>query len=192
VAGPAGVGKSTLLKRLIAEEAGLVKAVSVTTRAPRSGEVDGVAYHFWDEARFEAAVERGEFLEFAQVHGKGNWYGTLERFVVEQMAAGHDVIKDIDVQGVEQMRKLAAWRGKTVSVFILPPSQEELERRLDGRASETAITKQARLASAAAELARVGEFDYVVVNDSVERAVSDLKAIRTAEHCRTGRHDGWK
>ena len=109
VAGPAGVGKTTLLQRLVAEEKGLVKAVSVTTRAPRQGEVDGVSYHFWDEKKFQDAVARGEFLEHACVHGSKH-YGTLARFVDEQLAAGTDVVKDIDVQGVEQIRRIERYR----------------------------------------------------------------------------------
>lgn len=190
VAGPAGVGKSTLLKRLLAEEQNLVKAVSVTTRAPRTGEFDGIAYHFWSEARFREAAATGEFLEYAQVHGAGNWYGTLARFVDEQLKSGNDVIKDIDVQGVAQIRALESFKGRTVSIFILPPSHAEMERRLDERGSETSATRSARLRTANEELARVNEFDYVIVNDDLERAVQDLKAIRRAEHCRTARFEG--
>lgn len=184
VAGPAGVGKSTLLKRLVAEEQGLVKAISVTTRPPREGEVDGVAYHFWDEARFKAEMSRGEFLEHAVVHG--HHYGTPARSVEEQLAAGLDVVKDIDVQGVERIRKLDAYQyPRTVAVFVTPPSREELIQRLRGRGSEDAQSFATRLRTAEAELARVGEYEYVVVNDSVDAAVAKLKAIRIAEHCRT-------
>jgi guanylate kinase len=139
VAGPAGVGKTTLLQRLLEEEKDLVKAVSVTTRKPRQGEVDGVAYHFWDTERFGEAAQRGEFLEFAQVHQ--NYYGTLSRFVEEQLAAGLDVVKDIDVQGVDQIRRLKQFNyPKAVTIFVLPPSKEELHARLKGRDSEDGIT----------------------------------------------------
>ncbi|MCY3022483.1 MAG: guanylate kinase [Planctomycetota bacterium] len=183
VAGPAGVGKTTVLLRLVAEESGLVKAVSVTTRKPRPREVDGVAYHFWDEARFAAAVTRGEFLEHASVHG--NRYGTLARFVEEQLQAGRDVVKDIDVQGVQQIRSLAQYHyPQTVAVFVTPPSREELVRRLRGRGSEDAGALALRLKTAEAEMERAHEYEYVVVNDSVETCVVRLKAIRVAEHCR--------
>ena len=185
VAGPAGVGKTTLLKRLVAEERNLAKAVSVTTRAPRAGEVSGVAYHFWSEADFLAAVGRDEFLEHARVHG--NWYGTLSQFVLERLNAGEDVVKDIDVQGVEQIRKLPDFAGRTASVFVLPPSHDELLRRLAQRSSETVESLAVRLKTAEAEVLRAGEFDYIVVNGEIERALGDLKAIRIAEHCRASR-----
>jgi guanylate kinase len=184
VAGPAGVGKTTLLQRLIAGEKGVVKAVSVTTRSPRSAEVDGVSYHFWDEKHFQEAVARGEFLEHACVHGSKH-YGTLARFVEEQLAAGIDVVKDIDVQGVEQIRRMERYKYPgSVAIFVMPPSKEELIQRLKGRRSEDEQSLAVRLKTAEDEMARVGEYDYVVVNDSVEHAVEKLKAIRLAEHCR--------
>ena len=183
VAGPAGVGKTTLLKELVAGESGVVKAISVTTRPPRSEEVDGQSYFFWDEDRFQKAVEAGEFLEHAVVHG--NNYGTLHRFVREQLAAGVDVVKDIDVQGVELIRRLEAYRyPDSVAIFVLPPSKDVLLDRLNKRASENEHSMSTRLRAAEAELARVVEYDYAVVNDSVEHAVEKLKAIRIAEHCR--------
>ena len=190
IAGPAGVGKTTLLKQLVAGEQGLVKAVSVSTRPPRSGEVDGVAYHFWDEARFRAAVARGEFLEHAVVHGC--LYGTLVRFVEEKLAAGLDVVKDIDVQGVAQVRQLEQFRyPRSVAVFVVPPSREELARRLRSRASEDPNSFAMRLKTAEAELARIGEYDYVVLNDTVAKALAELKAIRLAEHCKRERRQNW-
>jgi guanylate kinase len=183
VAGPAGVGKTTLLKRLVAEETGIVKAVSVTTRAPRSGEVNGVAYHFWTTEAFEEGVEKSEFLEHALVHGKH--YGTLAQFVEEQLGAGIDVVKDIDVQGVEQVRKLEKYRYPgTVAIFVMPPSKDELLKRLHKRASEDVKSFALRVKTAEAEMARMNEYDYVVVNDSVDEALARLKAIRLAEHCR--------
>ena len=187
VAGPAGVGKTTLLKRWVAEDKGLVKAVSVTTRAPREGEVNGVSYHFWDEKHFQESVARGEFLEHACVHGSKH-YGTLSRFVELELAEGHDVVKDIDVQGVEQIRRMERFRfPKSVAIFIMPPSKEELFARLRGRASETEESLVGRLKSAEEEMARVGEYDYVVVNDTLEHALDRLKEIRAAEHSRPGR-----
>jgi guanylate kinase len=190
VAGPAGVGKTTLLQRLLEEEKDLVKAVSVTTRKPRQGEVDGVAYHFWDTERFGEAAQRGEFLEFAQVHQ--NYYGTLSRFVEEQLAAGLDVVKDIDVQGVDQIRRLKQFNyPKAVTIFVLPPSKEELHARLKGRDSEDAISLALRIAAADHELERAPDYDYWVVNDSLQEAVAKMKAIRLAEHCRNrGGSDG--
>ncbi len=186
VAGPAGVGKTTLLKRLLQEESGLVKSVSVTTRPARAGEVDGTAYHFWDEARFLAAVERGEFLEHAVVHG--NHYGTLRPFVEEKLAAGLDVVKDIDVQGVEQLRRIERFKyPHSVAIFVVPPSREELIKRLEGRNSEDTRTLSVRLRAAEAEMTRIGEYEYVVVNDSLDGAVTRLKAIRLAEHCKRER-----
>ena len=185
VAGPAGVGKTTLLKRLVAEEKNLVKAISVTTRPPRAGEVNGVAYHFWDAQCFDAAVANGEFLEHATVHGKR--YGTLARFVLDAMNSGVDVVKDIDVQGVEQIGSHPLFKGRYASVFIMPPSHDELIARLKGRESETAESLAVRLKTAESELERASEFEYIVINDEFEHAMAELKAIRLAEHCRASR-----
>jgi guanylate kinase len=183
VAGPAGVGKTTLLKRLVAEETGIVKAVSATSRAPRPGEVDGVAYFFWDEARIKAAVERGEFLEHAYVHG--NLYGTPAEFVESKLSDGIDVVKDIDVQGVGQLRQLERFRyPSSVAIFLLPPSPEELLKRISGRGSEVRRDVDLRLKNAESEMKRINEYDYKIVNDSLDNAFDQLKAIRTAEHCR--------
>ncbi|MEI6233519.1 MAG: guanylate kinase [Planctomycetota bacterium] len=185
VAGPAGVGKTSLLKRLVAEEKNLVKAVSVTTRAPRADEVDGIAYHFWDEQRFEDAAANGEFLEHAVVHGQR--YGTLAQFVLDQMNAGIDVVKDIDVQGVEQIGKHPLFGGRYVSIFIMPPSRDTLVERMKERGSETDETLAVRLRTADDELAMAREFEYIVTNDEFEHAMADLKAIRRAEHCLSSR-----
>ncbi|HEY3322696.1 MAG TPA: guanylate kinase [Planctomycetota bacterium] len=184
VAGPAGVGKTTVLQRWVTEEPGLVKAVSVTTRPAREGEVDGVSYHFWDEARFQEALGRGEFLEHAIVHGRYR-YGTLARFVDEKLTAGQDVVKDIDVQGVDQIRVLPQYKyPASVTAFVMPPSKDELLHRLQNRGSENPAELAARLRTAEEELQRAGEYDYLVVNDTIEKAVARLKAIRVAEHCR--------
>jgi guanylate kinase len=183
VAGPAGVGKTTLLKRLVAEESGIEKAISATARPPRPGEVDGVAYFFWDEARIKAGVERGEFLEHAYVHGK--LYGTPAKFVEDKLAEGIDVVKDIDVQGVEQIRRLERFQyPASVAIFLLPPSREELLRRMKGRGDSERRDLDLRLKNAEAEMARIKEYDYQIVNDSLDHAFAQLKAIRTAEHCR--------
>ena len=183
VAGPAGVGKTTLLQRLLEEENGLTKAVSVTTRKPREGEEDGRAYHFWDTARFEQAVERNEFLEHAVVHD--HHYGTPKGFVEERLARGQDVIKDIDVQGFALIRQMEQYRyPRTVGIFVMPPSREALIERLKSRGSEEADALDIRIRNADLEMARVREYDYRVVNHSVERGLLELKAIRLAEHCR--------
>ncbi|HYF48921.1 MAG TPA: guanylate kinase [Planctomycetota bacterium] len=190
VAGPAGVGKTTLLQPFVATEKNLVKAISVTTRPPRRDEKDGVDYHFWDDARFDAAVGKGEFLEHALVHGLK--YGTLEKFVEEKLTAGVDVVKDIDVQGVHQIRRIERfWYPHSVAVFVMPPSREELERRLRGRRSEDAERLAVRMKNAEDEMKRIGEYEYVVVNDSVEHTLEQLRAIRVAEHCRRERWKEW-
>ena len=187
VAGPAGVGKTTLLNRLLAEETGLIKAVSVTTRKPRPGEVDGKAYFFWDEARFVAAVEQGEFIEHAVVHG--HHYGTPKKFIEEKLNAGVDVIKDIDVQGFAQIRWLKEYQyPRSVGIFVLPPSWEELVERLKGRGSEAEESLQIRIRNAGEEMRHVGEYDYQVVNGSVDHGLTELKAIRLAERCRVEQH----
>ena len=181
VAGPAGVGKTTLLKRLVAEESDLLKAVSVTTRLPREGEVDGREYFFWNELKFQEAIQRGEFLEFAIVHGKA-FYGTLAKFVLEKLDQGYDVVKDIDVQGVEQIVKLPAFKGRVATIFVMPPSQDELFARLRGRKSESDQTFESRVQSAKNEMAKAKDYDYVLVNDDLDRAVNELKMIRKAAH----------
>ena len=186
VAGPAGVGKTTLLSSLLAGESGeqaLIKAVSVTTRKPRTGEVDGKSYFFWDDGRFDEAVMRGEFLEHAVVHGQK--YGTPARFIDEKLAAGVDVIKDIDVQGFEQIRRLERFRyPRSVGIFVIPPSGAELIERLKGRGSEEQQSLEVRIRNADEEMTRVNEYDYRVVNDSLDRVVTELKAIRMAERSR--------
>ncbi len=187
VAGPSGAGKTTLLKRLLEAEARLEKDISVTTRAPRPGEADGVAYRFWDRARFERELAAGAFLEHAVVFGR-DYYGTLRAQVEAKLVAGIDVVKDIDVQGVAQVRKVWPY-PRTVAIFVTPPVPAELERRLKDRGTEDAATVARRLATARAEVARIGEYEYLVRNDTVERAVADLQAIRRAEHLRRERDE---
>jgi guanylate kinase len=186
IAGPAGVGKTTLLNRLFEAERGgppLIKAVSVTTRQPRAGEVDGKSYFFWDDVRFDAAVAANEFLEHAVVHGFK--YGTPARFIDEQLAAGVDVIKDIDVQGFEQIRRIERFRyPRTVGIFVMPPTREDLIERLKGRGSEGQKSLETRIRNANEEMDRRDEYDYCVINDCLDRGVTELKAIRLAEHCR--------
>ncbi len=186
VAGPTASGKTTVLKQLVDTERDLKKDVSVTTRPPREGETDGCDYHFWTRERFLEAEVQGAFLETAVVH-QNHHYGTLKEHVTEQLKNGIDVIKDIDVQGVGQIRKQWPY-PRSVAIFVTPPSAQELIERLRRRGSEDEATLKRRLDTMRAEVERIGEYDYMVVNDSVETAVRKLVAIRTAEHCRRERH----
>ena len=172
VAAPSGAGKTTLVRMLLESEHAPKLSISYTTRAPRPGEADGREYHFVEVAAFLAMVERGEFLEWAEVHG--NYYGTSKTWIADQLAAGHDVLLEIDWQGAQQVRNIFP---KAIGVFILPPSMEELTRRLTGRGTDSADVIARRLAAAQAEMRHVGEFDYVIINDSLEQALDDLRAV---------------
>ncbi len=175
ICAPSGAGKSTLVARLLEAVPGLVFSVSWTTRPPRPGEVDGRAYRFTDEPGFRARIAAGEFLEWAEVHGR--LYGTARSDVDQALAAGRDLLLDIDVQGAEQVRRS---RLPSVSIFILPPDRATLEARLRGRATENEAALARRLGNAAREIARWPEFDYLVVNDELERAAAELTAIVVA------------
>ena len=172
VAAPSGAGKTTLVRLLLEREPGVHLSISYTTRSPRPGEADGREYHFVDVATFRAMLARGDFLEWAEVHG--NFYGTSKVWIGEQLAAGRDVLLEIDWQGAQQVRQ--AFPG-ALGVFILPPSMDELTRRLTGRGTDSADVIERRLAAAQAEMRHVGEFDYVIINDSLEQAVDDLRAV---------------
>lgn len=173
VSGPSGSGKSTVVDRVL-REAGLPlqKSVSATTRSQRPGEQDGVDYHFWSRERFEQELAADAFLEWAEVFG--NYYGTLKREVGPYQNLGHGVILEIDVQGAAQVRPLCP---DHVSVFIRPPSMETLERRLRDRKTETEEAIQRRLAGARKEMEQAGDYDYTVINDDLDTAVSQLTAI---------------
>ena len=172
VAAPSGAGKTTLVRMLLDTEHAVRLSISYTTRAPRPGEANGREYHFVEVADFLAMVERGDFLEWAEVHG--NYYGTSQKWIADQLAAGHDVLLEIDWQGAQQVR--AAFPD-AIGVFILPPSMAELTRRLTGRGTDSADVIARRLAAAQAEMRHVGEFDYVIINDSLEQALDDLRAV---------------
>lgn len=179
ISGPSGVGKSTVLKTLFEGREDLYFSVSATTRAPRPGEQDGVNYHFIEPETFRQWIVENEFLEYAEY--VGNFYGTPKKYVDAAMEAGKDVILDIEIQGAMQVHRL---RPDTVRIFIAPPSWEELERRLIARNTDTPEKVQERLLRAKVEMQTANQYDYFVINDSVESAVRELRAIMLAEHCR--------
>jgi len=172
MAAPSGAGKTTLVRLLLDSEPGVHLSISYTTRGPRPGEADGREYHFVDVATFRAMMARGDFLEWAEVHG--NFYGTSKVWIADHLAAGHDVLLEIDWQGAQQVRAVFP---QAIGVFILPPSMEELTRRLTGRGTDSTEVVERRLAAAQAEMRHVGEFDYVIINDGLEQALDDLRAV---------------
>ena len=174
---PSGAGKTTLARRLLAADASLRLSISVTTRPPRPGEVEGRDYHFIDPAEFARLQAAGELLEWAEVHG--NLYATPEAAVLDALKAGVDVLFDIDWQGARQIRERMG--QDVVSVFILPPHGQALERRLRERAQDSEDVVKRRMAAAATEIGHWGEYDYVIVNADLERSVSGLAAILAAE-----------
>jgi guanylate kinase len=180
ISAPSGTGKSTILQGLLEALPGVAFSVSHTTRDPRPGERDGVDYHFVGRDEFAAMCDRRNFLEWAEVHG--NFYGTSKEAVTGQLARGIDLILDIDVQGARQVRAQQEW--PMISVFIAPPSWEELERRLTTRNTDAAATIRLRLKNARREMAAVDDYDYVVVNDKLEEAVDALRAVIIAERSR--------
>ena len=182
VAAPSGGGKSSMVNALLAREPGIRLSVSYTTRPPRPGESEGHHYHFVDLAKFEALKAGGEFLEHAFVHG--NWYATSANWLKAQVAAGQDVLLEIDWQGAAQVRRLIPG---SVHVFILPPSREALKERLEKRAQDSPAVIEQRLAAALEEMRHLGEFDYVIMNQDFARAVDDLSAIVRAARLTTAR-----
>jgi guanylate kinase len=180
IAAPSGAGKTSLTRALLEREPGIVLSVSFTSRPPRPNEVDGVHYHFVNRGVFEEMIKRGEFFEHAVVHG--DLKGTARTQVEKTLAQGKDVLLEIDWQGARQVR--AQMQG-TVSIFILPPSREELERRLRSRASDNEETIRRRLADSREDIAHAVEFDYLVVNDDFATALGDLRAIVTSRQLRS-------
>ena len=179
---PSGGGKTTIARRLLAERDDVGYSVSCTTRAPRSGEVEGRDYFFLSRAAFEAARDAGEFAEWAPVHG--NLYGTLRREVERVLAGGRHVLMDIDIEGARQFVRAFP---TAVGIFVLPPSGEVLLGRLQGRASESAESFAVRVRNARDEVAAAREYEYVVVNDDLERAVAQVASIIDAEGSRRER-----
>jgi guanylate kinase len=176
ITGPSGVGKGTLIKRLLSRCPNLELSISATTREPREGEVDGVDYHFLSAEEFELRVEEKDFLEFATY--SGNRYGTLRSEVERRLEAGHSVVLEIEVQGATQVR---AAKPDSIQIFIAPPDPTVLRDRLAGRGTDSADAIDKRLETAEIELASQGDFDYRVVNDDLEQATEELVGIVRAE-----------
>ena len=183
---PSGAGKTSIARQLLAEDANLTLSVSATTRPARPNEVDGRDYHFVDQARFDEMVAANAFLEYATVFG--NSYGTPKADVMAVLEAGGDVLFDIDWQGTQQVANAA--RDDLVSVFILPPSRAALQSRLEGRAQDSAEVVAARMAKASDEISHYPEYEYIVVNDDLDRSVRSVRAILAAERLRRDRQNG--
>jgi guanylate kinase len=183
---PSGAGKTTLARRLLESDGNIVMSVSATTRAMRPNEVEGRDYFFVDAEKFQAMVKAGAFLEHATVFS--NSYGTPKKPVMDALAAGRDVLFDIDWQGAQQLKEKA--RDDLVSVFILPPSHDELGRRLHTRAQDSEDVVRARMAKAAGEISHWPEYDYVIVNRDVDVAHAQIKSVLEAERVRRTRQIG--
>ncbi len=180
ISGPSGSGKSTLVKKVL-ELPGMLFSVSCTTRPPRPTEKNGEWYNFVTQAEFQRMVDAGEFLECAQVFGK-HWYGTPKKWLEQARAGGQDLVLEIDVQGADQVRKKI---NAPVMIFILPPSREELEKRLRERSEDSDQEIRRRLERAEEEIKRYSAYDFFVVNDDVGRAGREVQAIATAARSRT-------
>ena len=180
VSGPSGTGKGTVCGELLDSTPELAYSISATTRAPRAGEVDGKNYYFLTKERFEELISEGGFLEYANVYG--NYYGTPLVKIQERLAEGNDILLEIDTQGALEVMKKCP---DGLFIFLLPPSLGELERRIRGRGSETEESLKKRLGNAKAEIAVGEKYKYVVVNDTVKKAVARIKSIIVAEHALT-------
>ncbi len=179
VSGASGTGKGTVCNALMESLPELAYSISATTRSPRKGEQDGVNYYFLAREEFEKMIEEGGFLEWAEVYG--NYYGTPLKKIQERLAEGQDILLEIDTQGALKVMEKCP---EGVFIFLLPPSLEELERRIRGRGTETEESIARRLGAAKEEIGVGRKYNYVVVNDRVEKAVEQIQAILVAEHCR--------
>ncbi|WP_238882539.1 guanylate kinase [Clostridium sp. YIM B02551] len=182
ISGPSGAGKGTICKALLEKNDDLFISVSATTRNPRAGEIDGVNYYFLDKDSFKEKINSGDFLEYAEVYG--NYYGTPKSKVEEMLLSGKDVILEIDIQGALKVKENSQ---EGIFVFILPPSMEELKKRIIKRGSETEESLMTRFKSAYQEINYVSTYNYAVVNDEVHEAVKKIESILTAERCRVDR-----
>ena len=183
---PSGAGKTALSRKLLDVDTNVELSVSITTRPPRPGDVDGRDYHFIDRERFDAMVKKGELLESAEVFG--HRYGTPRALVAAALVRGRDVLFDIDWQGTQQLREKAD--RDLVSIFVLPPSIPELERRLKTRAQDTDEVIRARMAKAADEMSHWAEYDYVIINNDIDQAFAEVRAILAAERLKRERQIG--
>jgi guanylate kinase len=183
---PSGAGKTTLTRKLLDEDKGVALSVSVTTRKMRPGEKDGRDYRFVNRRQFDAMVEKNELLEWAEVFG--NYYGTPKKAVMDALAAGRDVLFDVDWQGTQQLRDKAP--NDLVSIFVLPPSIPELERRLHKRAQDDYETILRRMAKAADEMSHWQEYDYVVINHDLDQTFGEVLAVLAAERVKRDRQVG--
>ena len=179
VAAPSGAGKTTLVRLLFENDPGIRVSISTTTRAPRPGEEDGREYHFVDVEDFLEMVSRGEFLEWAEVHG--NYYGTSKSWIEAQMSVGNDVLLEIDWQGAQQVRKAFP---QAIGIFILPPSLPTLKERLAGRGTDSTEVIARRFAAARDEMRHVDEFEYVIINDDLQQALANLRSVVAAARLR--------
>jgi guanylate kinase len=184
VSGPSGSGKSTLVEKIL-ELPGTMLSVSCTTRAPRKTESDGKWYNFVSEAEFQQMVETGQFLEYAQVFGK-NWYGTPKKWLDAATQQGLDLVLEIDVQGALQVRRKLPG---SVAVFVLPPSRQDLERRIRARGQDSEDEIERRLDRAREEMLSYSSYDFAVINDNLERAGHEIQAIALGSRCRVTRNE---
>ena len=183
VSGASGTGKGTVCKKILDDLPEITYSISATTRSPRPGEVDGKEYYFISREEFQAWIDDGKFLEFAEVYG--NFYGTPLNKIEEQLNRGKDILLEIDVQGALEVKRKCP---EGVYIFLLPPSLEELKRRIEGRGTETPESLSRRLANAVAEIKIGLEYTYAVVNDSVDNAAAQIKSILAAERCKVERN----
>lgn len=179
ISAPSGAGKTSLVHALLATNPQIDLSVSYTTREPREGEVNGVAYHFVSRATFLEMAKRGEFLESAEVYG--NFYGTSQNWISQENAKDRDILLEIDWQGAEQVRRIFP---ECVSIFILPPSIEALEQRLKGRGTDSEEVVDRRMAAVREDVAHVAEFDYVIINDDLNEALREFNAVVLAARLR--------
>ncbi len=180
ISAPSGAGKTSLVHALLATNPQINLSVSYTTRAPREGEQDGVAYNFVSRATFSELAGRGEFLESAEVYG--NFYGTSQSWISREIAKDHDILLEIDWQGAAQVRRLFP---QCISIFILPPSLEALEQRLNGRGKDNSDVIARRMAAVRDDVAHVAEFDYVIINDNLNEALREFNAVVLAARLRS-------